>query len=375
MASKSIAKRPDGRWRARYRDAAGKEHAQHFTRKIDAQRWLDEVTTAVITGSYVDPTAGRITFGQWFDLWCSRQTWGPGTVQSATTVSKTITFADIEMSKLRTAHVQSWVKVMSTTGLAASTMKLRFNYVRMAMLAAVDEPVIAKDATAKVKLPVAARKSDTRVRGDDIPTAELVAAALDVSEDHFRAFVAVCALAGLRLGEAAGLRTEDVDFLGRTIRVRQQVQGTTRANTRFVEPKYGSARDVPISTALAELLARHVEVIGTREGRLFTNGPDPFNRSSAGEQWRKIRARVPGLESFTLHSLRHFYASALIASSCDVVTVQRALGHSQPSITLNVYAHLWPKAEDRTRAAGADLAARVLGAPADYLRTSGPTAH
>lgn len=53
----SIAKRPDGQWRARYRDAAGKEHSKHFDRKTDAQRWLDEVTTAIVTGQYVDPRA------------------------------------------------------------------------------------------------------------------------------------------------------------------------------------------------------------------------------------------------------------------------------------------------------------------------------
>ena len=45
----NIAKRPDRRWRARYRDAAGREHSRHFTRKVDAQNWLDSVTTAVTT--------------------------------------------------------------------------------------------------------------------------------------------------------------------------------------------------------------------------------------------------------------------------------------------------------------------------------------
>jgi len=37
----SIARRADGHWRARYRDAAGAEHSRHFARKVDAQRWLD----------------------------------------------------------------------------------------------------------------------------------------------------------------------------------------------------------------------------------------------------------------------------------------------------------------------------------------------
>ncbi|HVD18537.1 MAG TPA: site-specific integrase [Propionibacteriaceae bacterium] len=67
------------------------------------------------------------------------------------------------------------------------------------------------------------------------------------------------------------------------------------------------------------------------------------------------------------HDLRHFYASGLIASGCDVVTVQRALGHAKATTTLNTYAHLWPTAEDRTRAAAADLMASA--AVADSLRT------
>lgn len=64
-----------------------------------------------------------------------------------------------------------------------------------------------------------------------------------------------------------------------------------------------------------------------------------------------------------LHDLRHFYASGLIAAGCDVVTVQRALGHSSATTTLNTYSHLWPTAEDRTRAAAADLMSQATGRP------------
>ena len=47
----NIAKRPEGEWRARYRDDAGKEHSRHSSRKIDAQNRLDSVTPAVQTGT------------------------------------------------------------------------------------------------------------------------------------------------------------------------------------------------------------------------------------------------------------------------------------------------------------------------------------
>ncbi len=58
-------------------------------------------------------------------------------------------------------------------------------------------------------------------------------------------------------------------------------------------------------------------------------------------------------ETLRLQDLRHYFASGLIAAGCDVVTVQRALGHRSPTTTLNTYAHLWPTAEDRTRIAAA----------------------
>jgi hypothetical protein len=47
----SVQKRPDGRWRARYRDAADKEHARHFARKADAERWLDQVRSDLLRGN------------------------------------------------------------------------------------------------------------------------------------------------------------------------------------------------------------------------------------------------------------------------------------------------------------------------------------
>lgn len=76
----SLAKRPNGKWRARYRDAAGKQHARHFARKADAQRWLDEVTTSVVTGTYVDPGAGRALFRDYAEQWRHAQVHRPNTV-------------------------------------------------------------------------------------------------------------------------------------------------------------------------------------------------------------------------------------------------------------------------------------------------------
>ena len=58
----SISRRPNGTWQARYRAApGGPQRSRVFTRKVDAQRWGDEVRASIVTGQYVDPRAGRQT--------------------------------------------------------------------------------------------------------------------------------------------------------------------------------------------------------------------------------------------------------------------------------------------------------------------------
>lgn len=368
----SIQKRPNGKWRARYRDRVGREHARHFARKVDAQRWLDEATTGLVTGLYVTPEAGRITFKRWFDEWSARQVWEQGTRETAEQIAATVTFADLPLASIRTADVELWVKSMREPrkgrpdGLAPSTITTRFNYLAMCFRGAVRDKRIPVDPSAGVKLP-RRRRADKAMT---IPTPEQMGALIDAADPDFRAFILVCAFAGLRLGEAAGLQLADVDFLRRTLDVRRQVQGNTVASSRVCPPKYGAERTVYVPPALVEALAAHVEQYGVRgdERWVFSREAHVHHRQTAGHMWRRARDAA-GLEGFTLHDARHFYASGLIAAGCDVVTVQRALGHTSPTITLSTYAHLWPDAEDRTRAAATDLMTAVTKPRADSLRT------
>jgi integrase len=176
-------------------------------------------------------------------------------------------------------------------------------------------------------------------------------------------------------GILAALRVGDIDFLRRELHVQRQVQrAEERRQVEIRAPKYGSERTVYAPDALLGVLAEHI--------RRFTPGDDadrwlfpgegglPIHENSVGYLWRKVRAAV-GV-GYRLHDLRHFYASGLINAWCDVVTVQRALGHSSASITLNTYAHLWPDASDRTRKAAGELFAACAGSTADALRTQGP---
>jgi hypothetical protein len=95
-------------------------------------------------------------------------------------------------------------------------------------------------------------------------------------------------------------------------------------------------------------------------------GPAPAPRGRGGHGDPPPRAEEIGA---ALDQAPDFYPSGLIAAGCDVVTVQRALGHFSATITWGVHSYLGPTAEDRTLAAAGGLMAAALGARADWART------
>ena len=361
----NIAKRPNGKWRARYRDDAGNERARHFDRKIDAQRWLDEISSTVMAGTYVDPAAGRITFKRFYDEWAPRQLWVSSTRANADLSTGSVTFADLPMKAIRRSHVEAWVKAMSTQW-APSTIKTRFVIVRSVFRAAVADRVIGTDPSIGVALP-RRRKAEAAMR---IPSVEEVGQLLAHADSSrvstrkgFTAYVALCAFAGLRKGEAAAVQVGDVDFLRRRLAVSRQLQ--REGNDYAIRPpKYGSERVVYLPDDLVTILSEHVAThLGDADPTrwLFTVDDEPMYDNAITWRWRATRTAA-NLAHVRLHDLRHFYASGLIAAGCDVVTVQRALGHSTATTTLNTYSHLWPTAEDRTRKAASGLMRQALKA-------------
>ena len=64
-----------------------------------------------------------------------------------------------------------------------------------------------------------------------------------------------------------------------------------------------------------------------------------------------------------MHALRHAYASLLIAAGESVKVVSERLGHTNAAMTLNVYSHLFPDSEEKTRKAIDDAFAKPSALP------------
>jgi hypothetical protein len=124
------------RWRARYVDDQGREHAQGFGRRSDAQQWLNEVTTAQMTGTYVDPALGKVTLRSFYRDWSARQVWVAGSRANVNATVGSAPFADVALADLRVSHIESWVAAM-TADLAPSTIRTRFANIRAVIRAAI----------------------------------------------------------------------------------------------------------------------------------------------------------------------------------------------------------------------------------------------
>lgn len=136
---------------------------------------------------------------------------------------------------------------------------------------------------------------------------------------------------------------------------------------RNINPVLGDLpmRTIPAPQVELDELAAHLTRHPT-DGLLFPGADGgPIVRTRFNDAAWRPALKAARVTSVTFHDLRHFYASALIRGGLSVRVVADRLGHADAGLTLNVYSHLWPDEEDRTRVAVDAL----LGALADSART------
>jgi integrase len=355
------------RWRARYVDAEGREHAKGFARKTDAQAWLDKQTSAIVTGTHVAPRDAALTVAQWCDQWLKGyEVNRPNTVRNARFHIAVINeaFGDRTLTSIRPSEVKSWVARLQSDEMSASYVYAIHSRLRQVLGDAVHDGLLGRNPCSRRTSPPMGKAKCY------VATTEQVWALHDAMPEHLQAAILLGAFAGLRISEACGLRVDDVDFVRGVVHPRMQYGGAPLKTE-------GSAAPIPVPRELTLLLsaavARHPS--DWMVPRSITGGDRPCSPNTVEEGVRAARARVSGLpDRFCFHDLRHYLASLLIASGADIKTVQARMRHATAATTLDVYGHLWPDADESTRAAvGAAIAARPEIA-ADALRTIQPEA-
>jgi integrase len=153
--------------------------------------------------------------------------------------------------------------------------------------------------------------------------------------------VRVAAYAGLRQGELLALRWRDVDFAGSALNVARAMSAGVESST-----KSGHVRRVPLADQAAAALDRmsRRERFIAPEDLVFCNALGrPLDDSALRRRFRRAQ-RVAQVRLLRFHDLRHTFGSLLAASGVDVVTIQKAMGHSALTTTSR-YLHARPASE------------------------------
>ncbi|MEU6454273.1 site-specific integrase [Streptomyces sp. NPDC047065] len=368
------------RWQVRYRDLSGKQCKENFAKRTAADSRAAKVKAELDGGTFVNRELGKQKFRTVAERW---QETAVHRERTETNVERALrlhiypTFGNRQIGSIQRADGQKWIKDRSAV-IAPSTFATPWNVCTSILKMAHQEGIIAKYPWEGLRPP--------EVFYPEIHPLdpEAVKALIATASPRYRALVRQAASTGLRQGELFGLEDEEA---AETVMVKQQLVGPDKGVPYLGEPKTKqSHRTVPQGRSVVAEIERHRRAFPPRVVHIEdrTNPRKPvwrparllytsetggaIRRGSWAKLWARnvkranahlaksgSKIRVP--EGATLHDLRHFYASVLIKNGATPKQVQMRLGHAKPSITLNVYTHLWEAEADRT----ADMMEAALG--------------
>ena len=358
----SITRRPDGRWMAQVtigRDpATGKPKRATFYGKT-RQEVADKLTKALREkqqGIFVAPHS--LTLGEWLDTWLweyKQPTLRPLSFDHYETVIRRYlkpALGHIPLQDLRPEQVQRYYNEQVHHGFEASTLRHHHVALSQALALAETHALVARNVARLAAPPRLTHKERRTLTVDEVTTRLLPA----LKTHRLYAAFLVFFTTGLRRGEVAGLRWQDIDGQAAVLHIRQALVRTKNhaiGRTELVaqEPKTASSRrTIPLpdicQAALRHHRAQQAEEklrLGpgyTDQGLVFcrANGApiDPGTLDRAFSQALK-RADLPAIR---LHDARHTYATWLLEQGVSPKVVQTMLGHSSIRITMDVYSHV-----------------------------------
>lgn len=328
----------------------GKKIRKSFPSFAAAKAWRTDTASAVQRGTVraVKPT----TFRQAADAWLagardgsirnrSGDRYKPSAIRSyeaALNGRLLPALGPRRLSEITRADVQAIADGMLAKGRDPSTIRNAIMPLRAIFKRAIRDGRVVVNPTSDLELPAVRGRRDRIAAPGEAVT--LVGALVEGD----RALWATAVYAGLRWGELAALRWEDVDLSKNVIRVERSWDD--KAHEYVAAKSAAGQRTVPVTRVLREYLVAHRLRTGRRAGLVFgADGVLPVAystiRTRASKAWKD--AKMPGI---TPHECRHTYASLMIGAGVNAKALSTYMGHANISITMDRYGHLMPGSED-----------------------------
>jgi integrase len=320
--------------------------------KKEADSALATFVTDVINGNA--PMAGSTSVAEFLDRWVEHitPTRSPTTIRGYKFKIKRIDarLGPIALAKLTAQDLDRAYRAWLDEGLDPGSVHHLHRVLSAALRQAVKWGMVPAAVTTRATPP--RRRTQARPIPSPDVVRQLIAAAEDRDQPLLAAAIAIAATTGMRRGELAGLRWDDVDLEGGRLQVRTSIKNDLGGGWVEGPPKSHQARRIALDSFTAAVLREHraraaswaaeagTELVPDAHVLAFDpRGKEPMRPDSLGQAFARLCVKE-GVEGVTLHSLRHFSASMLIASGRDVRTIAGRLGHADASTTLRVYAHM-----------------------------------
>ena len=278
----------------------------------------------------------------------------------------------LRLDKITSRHIQQFINDLALNGkslkngrpLSRKTAVHHLSFISDVFSYAVKMEMLTDNPCKRVTVPKGEKKEK------DIYTLEEVAQLFQLLETaplKYRTFFTLAIYSGFRRGEMLGLEWKDIDWEHNVISVRRTSnytasKGIYTDTTKTKKSQRSLKFPQSVMDLLREYRAKQDEErikLGTKwqdYDRLFVkwNGR-PMNNNTP-YFWLKEFCEENNFRFCDIHSLRHFYASALINEGVDAATVSGALGHSTITTTTSIYCHVF----NQTQARAGDAIASVL---------------
>ena len=337
-----VAKRR-GRYVLDYYDHQGKRRRKTLkkgTTLKEAKEKLREIEDQIARGLYV-PDKRVPTFKETAEQWLEDKmpnlrasTW---CVYGGHTKHHFSEFDNIKINRITTAKIEKWITDRQMQGMKVATLKRIIGSMGQIFKYAARHGYIAYNPFLDAERP---RENQTEGQGHKIRVlnADEIKKLWDsVKPQKYKTLFKLAIMSGMRQGELLGLKWSDVDWENSQI----HVQRTYNYQAWYKPKTKNSNRKIDLGPSMvADLKLWRVACPPNKLDLIFPSRSEgPMDHNLVYYYFKPALVKA-GLGKFRFHDLRHTFASLLIEQGENIKYIQSQLGHSTPTVTLNVYAHL-----------------------------------
>ena len=344
-----IYQQPNGTYCARFVDKFGRRKSKRSKKLQEVRQWIADATY-IDEHSDLDQATDMIV-DAWFDYWISikKQTVRPNTVRNYSERYER-NIKDVIGKKLLTEvkpiHCQTIFSKMAEEGYKTTTIyQTRIALYNMLEFARENDVLITNPCKKSVKSDMGKPSTKKEALTIDVQKKFLEAVVGYSYENQYRFVLQT----GLRTGELIGLKWSDIDFENRTMKIERSMEYRYKVGEwRIGPPKSKSGyRTIPLTDEAIRILENQraknkklklIPIEWNDTVFLCRNGT-PVKNSTYDTGLFKYCDRV-GIPRFSMHVLRHTFATRCIEGGMKPKTLQKILGHSNIGITMNLYVHI-----------------------------------